>query len=394
MDESTGQLMLLSAARVAWLQPILGRNGDLMYMGPILKGLARASKEFRAFTARYDGDPASQEIAITATNTLKTIQRNSASDYPVGVQLVHPGIIKDILKYEPDLLVLNEFSMLTLYGCLIKIIRPRTRALLIVENRPYPSNAHILHSIKQLYRRLLVRFPDKVLTNNLSSVHYLSTELGLNKKKIICSPYLVSDMTSRISALPDRAARERGAPIRFLYVGQLIDRKGVHLIIDAAARLLQQHRGRFVVDVVGDGPSRAALQKRTEDLGLQTSVFFHGRQPYEKLGEYYAKADAFLFPTLNDYRALAPFEALTMGLPLLSSTRDGGSSESVIPGENGFTFDPYNPSELPDLMAQMIDNPEVLQRFSKKSREMSLTYTLDNAMANLERACFEAMNTL
>ena len=388
--------MLLSTARVAWLQPILGRKGDLMYMGPILRGLARASGEFRAFTALYDGDPAAQEIAITATNSLKTIQRDSESDYPVGVQIIHPGILKDVLRYHPDMLILNEFSVLTLYGCLIKILRSNVRVLLIVENRPYISNASALQFVKRLYRRLLVRFPDKVLTNNQSAANYLSDELGVDRTKIICSPYLVSDMAPGLTApahhSSNRPSRANGMPMRFLYVGQLIERKGVRLIVEAAAHLQQGYRGAFVVDIVGDGPSRAALQQRTAELGLEEAVIFHGKQPYEKLAEYYAQADVFLFPTLNDYRALAPFEALTMGLPLLSSIRDGGSTESVIPGENGYTFDPDDPQALPDLMARMMDNPALLQKFSEKSIEISKRYTLDIALGNLERACTETLN--
>ena len=95
----------------------------------------------------------------------------------------------------------------------------------------------------------------------------------------------------------------------------------------------------------------------------------------------------FLFPTLADYRSLVPFEALSSGLPILASVYDGGISETVRQGENGFAFDPRNSEQLAGYMSEFIERPDLIASFSAKSLDLAKRYTLPRAVATLLKAC-------
>jgi len=229
-----------------------------------------------------------------------------------------------------------------------------------------------------------------VLTNNVEGRQYLREVLHVPDHRIISEPFLVSDVSDADGASRTQPlVREHSGarPVRFVYVGQLIARKGLRQALNGCARLLPKYAGRFVFEIVGDGPCRAELEEQAGTLGLGAHIVFHGRQRYEDLGGFYAQADVLLFPTLQDYRSLVPFEALSSGLPILASVHDGGISETVREGENGFAFDPHNPEQLASRMATFIDNPALVGSFSAKSLEMAKNYTLPRAIDTLLRAC-------
>jgi glycosyltransferase involved in cell wall biosynthesis len=382
-------------ARVAWLTPVLGVGGNLLYWQPLLSALAGACADFRVFTLEFPGDTRSAGFAISCCGKLKRLYANERSSqhagagYISGFSVAGPRVFSQLKSYRPDLLVLNEFSLLSLYGIVFAQFRPRTRILLNVECRPRTSGSALLQKIRRAARRLMAKRADAVLTNNSEGLAYLREELDVAPGRIVCKPYLVSDLSSQLDkeiAVRSVDPHSPDTRVHFLYVGQLIQRKGLQHVIEACARMIKQYRGRFVLDVVGDGPYRQEWETLTGGLGLQDHVCFHGRQPYDSLWKFYERAHVSLFPTLSDYRSLTPFEALSLGLPILASIHDGGIGETVTEGENGFAFDPPDTERLAGLMARFMDDPGLIARFSRRSREIAARYTVPRAVQALTEA--------
>jgi glycosyltransferase involved in cell wall biosynthesis len=295
--------------------------------------------------------------------------------------------MKRLYRYMPDLLIMNEFSMLTIYCMLLSLVLRRTKVLLLVENRPIITASVLSRGIRKYLRRLIARNADAILTNNTTGRSYLIEELGVKASRIICRPYLISDMSPYISAAGGGGTRhkvyDKDKPIHFLYVGRLIQSKGLHHALNAFGHLKEKYSGKFWFDIVGEGPYRPILEDQVRQLSLLKHVCFHGQQPYDSLAELYRAADIFLFPTLMDYRSLVCFEAMSAGLPILASIHDGGSVETVREGENGFTFDPLDHRNLSELMSRFIEHPERIEQFSAKSRMMSEAYTLPRAVESV-----------
>lgn len=390
--------MEATEAKVAWVTPRLGRNGNLLYMGPLLKGISKACKSFCVFAVEFGGDCNSAGFDITCEGSIKLINQDVTSDgVPIGIPLVSPAIMKEVFRYKPDLLILNEFGLLTIYGMLLSLILRRTKILLIVENRPVDVGSSLSKGIRRLLRRLIAKNVDAILTNNSNGRAYLTHELGVDETRIISRAYLTSDMSQHAGKQEgselESKVRDTSKPVQFFYVGRLIQSKGLHHALEAFHHLKKNHPGKFLFDIVGDGPYRSTLDRQAKELGLHDHVCFRGQQPYDSLAELYRKADVFLFPTLMDYRSLVCFEAMSIGLPILASIHDGGSVETVKEDENGFTFDPLEHERLAELMSRFIDQTGLIGQFSAKSREMSSAYTLPRAVESVVIASNLALAT-
>jgi len=154
----------------------------------------------------------------------------------------------------------------------------------------------------------------------------------------------------------------------FLTVGQIIERKGLRQLIEATKLLFDSaHRDNWSVLIVGDGPLKGELEKRTQIYGLEGRVKFLGWIKHGELGRVLSSAHVFVFPTLEDVWGIAPLEAMAMGIPVLCS-KYAGASELVEDGVGGWIFDPHNPKELAELMKRFLDQPELISTIGENTR--------------------------
>ncbi len=110
--------------------------------------------------------------------------------------------------------------------------------------------------------------------------------------------------------------------LRLLYVGRLLEWKGLDLALQAISQLRQSHPGiRFTV--VGDGPARRRLQELAETLALSEIVEWVRWVPHKNVQKYYCAAGLFLFPSLRDSGGMAVLEAMAHGLPVVCTDLGG-----------------------------------------------------------------------
>jgi len=378
--------------------PALGYGGGLLYLQSLLESLAARCGSFRVFTAEFAGAEKGLGFEIELRGKIKRIyyskrQGDHCNDnYAREVRVITPAVIPALLKYCPDIMVVTEFSLWSFYAMLARYLMPGIRVLLLVETKPRFDQSNLIWLLRNAIRIFIVKRADMFLTNNRDGGNYLISDLHASVNKVIVRPFLVSDMASisgesRENLYAYRGSRGTELPVRFLYVGRLFKLKGLQYALEALASLIPSHLGSFVFDIVGDGPFRESLELQSQELGLSGHVIFQGRQPYATLWEWYKRADVFLFPTLADYRALAPFEALSMGLPLVSSIHDGGVNETVDAGRNGFSCDPRDTANLAKILARFLDSPALIAEFGKRSLEMASAYTLERGAESLAYAC-------
>jgi len=123
----------------------------------------------------------------------------------------------------------------------------------------------------------------------------------------------------------DQAAadvKHSGHCLRLLYVGRLLEWKG----IDIALRVVHQLRQRLLdvrFSIVGDGPARSRLAKLVQKLELSEIVEFVGCIPQRAVEDHYRNADVFLFPSLRDSGGLVVLEAMAHGLPVVCTELGG-----------------------------------------------------------------------
>jgi glycosyltransferase involved in cell wall biosynthesis len=109
---------------------------------------------------------------------------------------------------------------------------------------------------------------------------------------------------------------------RVLFVGRLLDCKGVDIALHAIARARAWHPDlRFTV--VGDGPARVRLEDLAKRLKISEMVFWTGWLPRPEVEEQYRAADVLLFPALRDSGGMVVLEALAHGIPVICTSLGG-----------------------------------------------------------------------
>lgn len=123
-----------------------------------------------------------------------------------------------------------------------------------------------------------------------------------------------------------------------LYVGRLADEKNIPLLLTAFEQM-QKVRPDSRLVLVGDGPARAALERRCP------AAVFAGVRKGEELARHYASGDVFLFPSLTETFGNVTPEALASGLAVLAFNH-AAASELIESGSNGLTAAADDPAEF------------------------------------------------
>ena len=125
------------------------------------------------------------------------------------------------------------------------------------------------------------------------------------------------------TAVPTIQTRQpRRGELRLLYVGRLLEWKGVDIALEAV-RQLKQANPNLRLTIIGRGPARAKLEALARNLDLQDAVRWIGWQPQHRLAEHYRAADVLLFPSLRDSGGMVVLEALAQGLPVICTDLGG-----------------------------------------------------------------------
>lgn len=156
-----------------------------------------------------------------------------------------------------------------------------------------------------------------------------------------------------------------------LFAGRLVERKGVRYLLDALARLRDEHPVRL--EVVGDGAERAALEAHAVEAGVADRVRFHGFVSREELGRRFAACDAFVLPAVVDAKGdveglgVVLIEALSHGRPVIASAA-GGIVDIVRDGETGLLVPPGDADALARAIVRYVEEPELAASMAAAGR--------------------------
>lgn len=212
----------------------------------------------------------------------------------------------------------------------------------------------------------------------ISSLEYLR-ELGIGEQRISTAPNAVDN--SLFSKLAESARQDessvrarRHLPDRyFLYVGRLVEEKGVFDLVDAYAQLKPEMRCKVGLVFVGDGPDRQGLMRRASKIS--GTIQFLGFAHREELPEIYALAEGLIFPTHSDPWGLVVNEAMACALPVIVTTVAGCTLDLVQNDWNGFIVPPRNASQLAIAMENLASDSARGVQMGRRSRERIEEYS-------------------
>lgn len=196
-----------------------------------------------------------------------------------------------------------------------------------------------------------------------------SIVLGEDWKKFISgiAPKANVIVINNAVALPNIQTRTISDNRTFLFLGALIQRKGVVDLLEAVKQMKNRNVSNFHVLIAGSGAEENQLKEYTEQNGLQSYVDFLGWITKEQKPSLLEKADVLVLPSYNEGLPIAILEAMSYALPIIS-TDVGSIAEAVQEDVNGFLIAPGDVNALTDAMVKLTVNTKLWKEESSMSR--------------------------
>jgi len=324
-------------------------------------------------------------------------QRNASEEMANAAITItyQPGLVSAIARTRPDVLISDGFFKWTPAAIIYRITR--RVPLVVCYERTFHTERNA-QWYRLMYRRIALRFVDSVCCNGRLSASY-TCWMGVPPCRITTG-HMAADtegLRNRADAVtPDeREALRKSAGMQgtvFLYVGQLIRRKGVRELL-LGWSLLEQRvpPGSVTLAIIGTGAEAATLRSLAAERNLR-SVRFLGSVDYDRIASYYAAADVFVMPTLEDNWSLVVPEAMACGLPILCSKYNGCWPELVHSEGNGWLFDPLAGNDVVRVLELALKNKARLPEMGGHSRVVVSDHSPQSAARSILRACEIAIN--
>jgi glycosyltransferase involved in cell wall biosynthesis len=162
-------------------------------------------------------------------------------------------------------------------------------------------------------------------------------------------------------------------PVRqLLFVGRLVERKGVPYLVKAVellSRDLPVH-----LSIVGTGPDEGALRRQVAELRLDQLVTFHGFVTSVELAELYRNCDVFVLPAVFDAKGdteglgVVLIDAMSHRRPVVASGV-GGIVDLVIDGQTGLSVPPADVSALAGALRRLLTDPDLAFRLAQAGHD-------------------------
>jgi glycosyltransferase involved in cell wall biosynthesis len=194
-----------------------------------------------------------------------------------------------------------------------------------------------------LSKKLSIDIPDYVKNNDI----------------YICN----NGMKKLVTQIPKKSPSNK---VRILFISNLIESKGVFILLESLKLLLESNIS-FCCDIVGGAAdvSEEILLKKINDLGLLKNVNYLGKLYGEKKDKIFKESDIFVFPTYykNEAFPLVILESFMYGIPVIT-TNEGGISDIVRNKINGLIIKKESSYEAFRAIQKLVNEPRLYEKIS------------------------------
>jgi glycosyltransferase involved in cell wall biosynthesis len=172
-----------------------------------------------------------------------------------------------------------------------------------------------------------------------------------------------------ITAEDIRVRAHQPGPLRVLFVGNVIPRKGLHTLLSALAL---RTRGDWRLEIVGSVTADAAyvrsIRQQIDRDHLVDNLTLHGSVSDSELTAEFARAHVLVVPSTYEGFGIVYLEGMGFGLPAIA-TSAGAAGELIMHGEDGFLVPPGDAAALADCLRTLMRDRERLAAMSLAARE-------------------------
>ncbi|WP_448383395.1 glycosyltransferase [Desulfosoma sp.] len=227
----------------------------------------------------------------------------------------------------------------------------------------YAWGSYVGHRLYRLRRKKLGRAARAFVAPSRFVKDMAVARQGIPERKIVVIPHGIDVEHFRPGLEPEYG--------RILFVGRLVELKGLHHLIEAVSRIRPSFPQTRLV-VVGDGPERAFYQSLAQRK-LGRSCTFLGAQPHAVVREEMQKAYVFAMPSISmpngeaESFGMVFLEAQACGVPV-TAYAVGGIPEVVAHGQTGFLADEGDVAALSRYLKTFLENPDIRNAMGRAGR--------------------------
>jgi colanic acid/amylovoran biosynthesis glycosyltransferase len=165
--------------------------------------------------------------------------------------------------------------------------------------------------------------------------------------------------------------RSPGEPVRFLFIGRFIEKKGLQIFLQAIG-LIKERVGKFTIDIIGSGPYQEIYDQIIAEHALGSAIKWHGMVKHSEIIPMMKNYDFLVHPSLtakdNDSEGGAPtiiIEAQAIGLPVITSDH---ADIPYVMGYHDFLSKEGSKGSLAAMIQQIL-NSDDLEFYVGKGKE-------------------------
>ncbi len=298
-------------------------------------------------------------------------------------RLTHEETAVDRIKRGPLYLILTVFYLVFGTMSIIRLVKDRRYDIIHV-HWPFP---HIIFGVfakstcrARLYstfygveiRWLKKKFPFlikpfSIFINKSDKITAISTHTAKELDSIVAQKIEIVPFSAAFEEKKGTVTDAR----EIIFVGRLVERKGVKYLIEAMARISDEIPHRLVI--IGDGPEREALQRITKNLNLEGKITFVGRVSDGDLYRYYETCSFLVLPAVYDKKGdieglgVVLIEAMSYMKPVIASDA-GGITDVVENGVNGLLVPPGDTSALASAIKTLATDDSLRKKMGLKAK--------------------------
>ncbi len=201
-----------------------------------------------------------------------------------------------------------------------------------------------------------------------SAMRDRAADLGLMQRERIHTIPMGVD-TAGVFEPPDDTTARAG----ILFVGRLVDKKGIEYLLEAMPRVLEEEPSARLT-IVGDGPLASELDRRASTLNVAGAIEFAGSVANHEVPGYLKSAAVTVFPSIvtdsgdQEGTPVAVMEALACGCAAVVSDYPG-ARDIIIDGRTGLLVPQKSPEALADALLKLYSDPTLCQALGTGGRQ-------------------------
>jgi glycosyltransferase involved in cell wall biosynthesis len=373
-------------AKVLFVWNIAGEDGNIGSYRPSI------------YAAKYAG----YEIDIAMNFNLTPIKKRKEIETLYGVRLINVDIDRNPYSFRKNRIALKQLISVMkegydivhcntpVGGILGRIAAKKTKLnRVFYMNRGFAfykgaplKNWIIYYTIERLFARL---YTDAIATINPIDFKYANGFTLRNHSNLKYSlPGPGVELSQFKYSQEDREMLRKqykvdDADILVLSVGELTKRKNFSDIIKALSIIKKQadnEIGKIYYMIVGEGKLQQQLTEETEKLGLSEKVIFAGS--HENVSRYYSAADIFALPSLSEGFGRVGIEAMSVGLPLITSNVQGINLYSIN-GKTGFKYSPTDVEGYAGGIMKLARDEKLRKRISEYNKVFAREFSMEKS---------------